>query len=73
MSFSEVANELIKNYLPPGTTQSQLAAFQTHYAPTIIEKLKAKYDGKNVSRGFQKASPKSSRPSSRTTSSQITM
>ena len=49
MSFSEVANELIKNYLQPGATERQLAAFQTHFAPKIIEKLKAKYDGKNVS------------------------
>ena len=39
-SYSEVANELIKNYLPPGVNERQLAAFQTFFAPTVIAKLK---------------------------------
>ena len=40
MSYLEAANELIKNYLPPGVNERQLAAFQTYFAPTIIAKLK---------------------------------
>ena len=39
-SYSEVANEIIKNYLPPGVNERQLAAFQTFFAPTVIAKLK---------------------------------
>jgi hypothetical protein len=50
MSFQEVANEIIREYLPANITPKQLAAFQTHYSSTIVEQLKAKHDGSNTIR-----------------------
>ena len=48
MSYEEVANELIKRYLPKGTTPKQLVAFQNNFNAILVEKLKENHDGSST-------------------------